>query len=380
MRRKINNDGKNKGRKRIYFLVSSMHGGGAERVASLLCNYWASLDYVVTLVPTFSGHGKNVYPLDNNVQLIFLADLIKNPSRSILINRLKRFFALRRSIISSTPDVIVSFLTEVNIVALIAAIGTNIPVIVSERTNPTRYSSGHLWGLARKYAYQYAKCVVVQTNDAKSWVETNCPNTKVKVIPNPIKLPIPNGIPILKPSEILAEDRKLLLTVGRLIKEKGYFRLIEAFAEIIKTHNNWDLVILGEGSERSNLEKRIESLGMKDQIILPGRVGNVGEWYQRADLFAMSSHLEGFPNALIEAMAYGVPVISIDCGSGPRDLIQHEVNGLLVSEENATTGLSQAIKYMIQNDQARERMSVKAKEVGTRLSIENVGDMWEAII
>ncbi len=370
----------NNTRKRIYFLVSSMQGGGAERVASLLCNYWASLDYDVILVATYSERGENLYPLDNSVQLVFLADLIKNPSKVKFINRLKRFIALRRSIIRSKPDVIISFLTEVNIIALIAAMGTNISVVVSERTNPMRYSPGYIWGFVRRYGYQFARCVIVQTQDVKKWVEVNCPNTKVKVIPNPIKFPMTTGIPILKPSAIISDDRKLLLSVGRLENEKGYLRLIDAFAEIFQTHNNWDLVILGEGSERSKLEKIIESLKIKHHVHLPGRVGNIGEWYQRANLFVLSSYLEGFPNALLEAMAYGVPVISVDCGNGPRDLIQHEVNGLLVPEENATTGLSRAIKYMIQNDQARERMSVKAKEVGTRLSIEKVGAMWEEII
>ena len=109
----------------------------------------------------------------------------------------------------------------------------------------------------------------------------------------------------------------MLLSVGRLTKQKGFDQLISHFATLARSHANWDLIILGEGEERTALEAQIADADLTQRIKLPGRVNNVSEWYADADLFVMSSRFEGSPNVLLEAMAHGVPAVSFDCPTGP---------------------------------------------------------------
>ena len=137
----------------------------------------------------------------------------------------------------------------------------------------------------------------------------------------------------MKPDSVCRPGRKVLLAVGRLEVEKGFDWLIDAFSALATKYPEWDLVILGEGSLRATLEKQVQTSGLARRVFLPGRVGNVGDWYERANLYVMSSRFEGFGNTLGEAMAYGLPAVSFDCETGPRNIIRHETDGLLVPLE-----------------------------------------------
>jgi len=134
--------------------------------------------------------------------------------------------------------------------------------------------------------------------------------------------------------------RRIVLAVGRFTKVKGFDLLIKAFAGIAIAYADWDLVILGEGPERSDLEAQVEALGLGHRVKLPGRAGNMPDWYARADLFVMSSHFEGFPLVLVEAMAHGCPAVSFDCDTGPRDIIRDEMDGRLVRPVSDTGAVS----------------------------------------
>ena len=212
----------------------------------------------------------------------------------------------------------VSFLTHVNVVAIIAAMGMNVPVIVSERSYPPLLPLHWFWSVMRRLTYPRASCVVAQTGIIREWLEKYCPGSRVKVIPNPVVWPLPQDKPIVEPQAWVAPDRKALLAVGRLGPEKGFDLLLDAFAGVVKNFPDWDLVILGEGPEREALEAKRAVLGLEGLVFMPGRVGNVGAWYERADLYVMTSRYEGFPNTLAEALAHGLPAVSIDCETGPH--------------------------------------------------------------
>ena len=136
------------------------------------------------------------------------------------------------------------------------------------------------------------------------------------------------------------------------------------------------MVIIGEGAERANLEKQINYYGMDKSILLPGRVGNIGEWYNIADLFVLTSEFEGFPNALIEAMSYGVPAVSYDCETGPSDIIRHDIDGILVSNGDMLA-LKNSLKKLMYDDKLRKRYSEKSIEVRERFSLNEVIKKWE---
>ena len=365
--------------KRILFLVSSMQGGGAERVAALLCNHWAQQGFDVTLMPTFSGRGDCLYPLGERVRLDYLADHVSSRSGSAL-NKLQRLFALRRAIRNEAPDVVVSFLPHVNVSAVVAAWGLSVPVVVSERTYPPAMPLGAVLERLRRWAYPRADAVVVQTEQARDWLARCCPKAHGHVIANPVVFPLPEGEPVVAPSSVINPQRRLVLAVGRLSQEKQFEQLIAAFEPLAARFPAWDLVIPGEGPERESLERQREDFGLLGRVHLPGRVGNLADWYAQAGVYVMSSRFEGFPNTLAEAMAHGLPAVSFDCDAGPRDIICEGTDGSLVPPEAGATGLAHAVERLIRDDTQRVTMAEAAVAVRGRFSIERIAAEWSAVL
>ena len=367
-----------KEKKHIFFTLSSMQGGGAERVASLLCNHWASKGYEVTLVPTYSGKGQCLYELNPAVKLDYLADHVRFHKIPI-IGKIIRLLALRKLIKNRKPDVIISFLTDVNIGTLLATCSLSIPVIVSERTYQPMMPLGSFLENLRKITYPWANAVVVQTQEARQWQEESTPKAKVHVIPNPLIFPVPNDTPTRAPAEFMKDGCLHILAVGRLSQEKGHIDLIHAMAQLIKQSTKIKLIILGEGKERDALETAIKTLDLEQHVNLVGRVGNLHDWYQVADLYVMSSHFEGFPNSLLEAMAYGKPSISYDCPVGPRNLIKHNINGLLVPLAEGSNGLAVAIRSLIEDPKLRKNLSHNALSARHHYALDGITSQWEEL-
>jgi len=347
-----------------------METGGAERVAAALCNSWAEGGNEVVLMPTFSGKGECHYQLAAGVKLDYLSDHVKEGPR--LLRPFKRFMALRRAIREYNPHVVVSFLTHVNVVAILA--GHRLaPVIVSERNFAAFDRVGFPWKILRRLTYRRARAVVAQTTVGAGWLNAHCPGARTCVIPNPVTWPLPKLPPSLQPGDVLAHDRKFVLAVGRLHEQKGFDHLIRIFADIVEYHSDWHLVIIGEGPERSTLENLRHSLGLDDRVHLPGRVGNLADWYGRATLYTLTSRFEGFPNTLIEAMSYGLPVVSMNCPTGPADIIIHGENGILVDSYD---DLRLKLIDVMDASEERLRMGTEAINIRKTLSIKSISARW----
>lgn len=360
----------------IIFFVSSMHGGGAERVAALLCNRWAERGHNVTLVVTYSGRGKCVYPLDARVKLVYLADIVGTTRKTPWI-MLRRFWALRRLVRDMRVDVVVSFMAQVNIAVLLATRGLGVPIIVSERIYLPAMPLHLIWKILRHITYPWAAKVVMQTQDGLEWLQRAVPASRGIVIANPCVFPLPDNDPKVEPDAIVPAQRCLLLAAGRLEKQKGFDLLIDAFSSLADACADWDLVILGEGAERQALEAQIASKKLNERVLLPGRVGNAGDWYQRADLYAMSSRFEGFPNTLLEALAYGLPAVSFDCLTGPADLIRDGVDGYLVQPQDGPAGLAARLAALMQDPARCAAFAANASDVKQRYSFAAVGKAWD---
>lgn len=364
---------------RIVFFVSSMHGGGAERVAALLCNRWVQHGHDVLLVPTFSGRGECLYPLDARVCLDYLADRVRSKRRTPW-SVARRLWAMRTMVRAFHADAVLSFLPHVNIAALLATRGLGVPVVVAERTYPPALDLGPLWSRLRRLVYPQALRVVLQTRLGLTWLAHVSPRSRSVMIPNPCVFPLPVGEPRLSPDTIASKHQRMLLAVGRLEAEKGFDGLIRAFESIAPRFPAWGLVILGEGAKRAELEAQRASCGCPAQIHLPGWAGNLGEWYTRADLYVMSSHFEGFPNTLMEAMAHGMPVVSFDCDSGPAELIEDGVNGALVPLEADAPGLAKRLAALMADADMRRAMGERAVEVHQRYALEQIGIEWDRVL
>lgn len=361
---------------RIIFFVSSMQGGGAERVAALLCNRWAERGHDVVLVPAFSGRGACLYPLHERVQLRYLADRV-GTTRKTPWTKVRRLWAMRQLVRELRADVVLSFLTDVNVAALLATRGLGVPVVVSERSYPPAHKVGAVWSRLRCLAYPWGACVVMQTQGGLDWLARDVPRSRGAVVPNPCVFPLPENEPRVAPATVLPAQRRVLVAVGRMVEEKQFDLLLQAFAALAPRFADWDLVILGEGADRPALEAQAAAPAIAERVHLPGRVGNLGDWYARADIYVMTSKYEGFPNTLLEAMAHGLPAVSLDCATGPAEMIQHGVNGYLVPPEDGAEGMAERLAFLMSDASLRDAFGQRAAEVRHRFSSEKVGAQWD---
>lgn len=359
---------------KILFLLSSMEAGGAERVAALLASAWADRGDDVILMPTFSGGGNCAYSLSPSVELRFLSDIVgSNPSK------LARLKALRRSIKGAHPDVILSFLPHVNTAALAAAAGLGIPVIACERTYPPLLQPPLplFYRIARRLSYPFAAALVGQTETTAAWLRARGGRALIRTIPNPVADPLPSTPPALRPAEVLAPDRKLVLWAGRFEESKRADVLIDAFARIAGTVPDWDVVLLGDGPARSSAIALARHHGLEGRIHLPGFAGNLADWYRRADVFVMTSSYEGFPNALLEAMAQGLPSIAFDVLTGPAELGAGGRRLLLLPDHDHVDTLTAALAALLPNEARRRGLGLAARETATDYSYDRVMAMWD---
>jgi glycosyltransferase involved in cell wall biosynthesis len=362
---------------RLLIYIHSLENGGAERVVANLANYWASIGWELTVV-TVAARTSDFYALDPAVGRFCLNLADTRPSLlSAVVRTLRRVRALRRVLRGVRPDVAVSAMHTANVVLAAAAWGLpGLCTIGSEHNFPPKAPMGILWETMRRHAYGRLSAVVALTQECAHWLTAHTGARSLVVIPNPVTWPLPVHAPRVDPRTSCAPDRRILLGVGRLSEEKNFAALVGAFGLLASRHPEWDLVILGEGQERAALEAQVRDTGLQSRVFLPGRVGNPGEWYGHAALYAMSSDFEGFPNTLVEAMACGLPAVSFDCDTGPRDIIRHGLDGLLVpAGETALFGA--ALDLLMSDDDLRRVFASRATEVRERFSMPKIAAMWE---
>lgn len=353
-----------------------MHTGGAERVAATLCNAWALRGDDVTLVATYSGRGECHYALADGVRLIYLADLVAGRPHRIL-GYSARLRALRRFIRGQTPDIVISFLTNVNIMAILATRGSGIPLIISERNDPkasTNFPAYMRW-LCR-VLYPMANTVVVQTESIADAMRTLAPRVEhIEIVPNPVPEPLFDTQPVPSPN-----GRRRLLAMGRLSPQKQMDHLISVFAELAAEHPDVDLWIWGEGRLRPNLEHQAREAGLEDRIFLPGRTDTPWTEMVRGEMLILTSAYEGFPNVMLEAMALGLPCIAYDCNSGPRDLSENGRTAQLVPP-NDKERLREVITILLKDPALRDQLGDAAAEsVRRRYRIDTILAEWDRLI
>jgi glycosyltransferase involved in cell wall biosynthesis len=359
----------------VMLLVSSMGNGGAERVASTLVNSWTERGDSVTLVATFSGRGTCFYPVSGAVRFVYLADLIDRKGRGSL-TYLYRFRALRALIRSSDADVIVSFLTNVNIAAILASHGLGVPVIACEHTNPAADGRSIFWKVLCRFLYPRANVLTLLTEDMVAPFKKLVPSVQhIAVVPNPL----PDELFLQQRGSFEAGARKRLISVGRLHMLKQYDLLIVTFASLADEFADWDLWIWGEGPERGKLEAKIAQLHMRERIFLPGKTTTPWIEMARAEAFVLSSRYEGLPMALMEGMALGLPAVAFDCRSGPRVLTRDGKDGLLVPPGDARA-MEQALRRLLSDELLRAELGRKAAlSIRERYSVRAVLHIWDEL-
>jgi glycosyltransferase involved in cell wall biosynthesis len=347
--------------KKILFAAHRFALGGADRIMLALADHFAQKGYE-THVLTYEDAD---IPYRVSDKIIFHSLTPTRMPRGI--RRLVQIGQLRKGIKAVNPDMVVSFFVNVSTLVLLALQGTGIPVVISERADPQYIFGITKW--LRDATYPWADGYVFQTEAAKKYYPLDIQKRSV-VIPNPIasrSIPEPwSGV-----------RKKEIVSIGRLTDQKNQNLMIKAFAEISDEFPDITLVIYGEGELRPALEELVRTSGLDGRVKMPGTSREIHDEIKAARMFVLSSDYEGIPNALIEAMAMGLPVISTNYSPGcVNDLISSGENGIIVhcSDVNA---LADAMRQILRDPQAAERMGHKAREIYNRLAPEKIFPSWE---
>ncbi len=354
-----------RGSRHVAVVIASLGAGGAERVTARLAGAWVSRGDRVTIV-TLSSGTEAAYPLDPRVRRIGLDLLADSYGRwQAVAASLARIRAIRRALAAGRPDRILAMLDATNVLTLLASTGLGIPVIVSERSDPSRYPARAEWQWLRRRTYPRARRVVVQTVRAARFFD-RWRGVRVAVIPNPVVAPPVSGAP----------KAPVIAAAGRLGPEKGFDLLVDAFARIASRFPDWRLVIYGQGRLEPELRARIARLGLADRATLAGHAEDLPARLASAGVFVLSSRYEGFPNVLCEAMAAGTPVVAADIASGPREILRGGEDGVLVAPESPAA-LADGIAALLADPRRRLDLGERGRAVVTRYSLESVLAMWD---
>jgi GalNAc-alpha-(1->4)-GalNAc-alpha-(1->3)-diNAcBac-PP-undecaprenol alpha-1,4-N-acetyl-D-galactosaminyltransferase len=353
---------KDKELKKVLFVIGTLGYGGAERVLVTLANNLASNSIQVEII-TITNNKESAYPLNKNVKHSSI-----DISNSALKRKISQILNLRKKIKQQNPDIVISFLSIVNITVIAAMLGLKIPLIVSERNDPKIDPQFFLQRIVRFFLYPLADGFVFQTEKAKEFFSSSIQHRSI-VIPNPI---VEKDFPKLWNGD----RRKEIVTVGRLVEQKNHKLLIKAFSKVLLDFPDYKLILYGDGQLKTALNLYIKELDLENRVVLAGNKENVLDYINGASIFVLSSNFEGMPNSLIEAMALGLPCISTNCSSGgPEYLIENNKSGFLVPV-NSEIELERAMKLLIGNPEIATEFSRNAIKVKSKLNEKKIIEKW----
>lgn len=364
--------------KKIIFCINSLESGGAERVVSILSNYFSKKNNVYIITVT---KNEIKYNLNSKIDVLTLSKK-KNKIKNKFINKctllpkfIIRTLKMKNILKKIDADVIISFLPEASFISLLAN-KRHTKIIISDRNDPKIEYKSKIYNSFFHKLYPKADGFVFQTDDAKKYFENNLSNINKKkreIIFNPV-----NEKFIRKQKESKIE--KKIVSVGRLTEQKNFNLLIDSFYELNKKLPNYKLIIYGEGNLRKILETKINKLNLEGKIELPGVVPDIEQKISNSSLFVMTSNYEGMPNALIEAMCLGLPVISSNCPcGGPKMLINNDENGYLFEVGNVKELTSKMYK-LLSDDNISDRFRLNSKKIIELVHPDIINKKWENFI
>lgn len=345
---------------KICFLIQWLQAGGAERTIVTLSDYLVRHNYDVDIVML----GDIIdYEVNNRVN-IFTVDKFTGPEGFSAIRHIgRRRKAISRYIEKNSPDIIVSFLAPM----LMYLNNPGIPVVCSERSNPKK-ERGYLKRKVTEYLYARSDCIVFQTQRVAA-----CFPDKIRKKGVVIGNPIGNLYAGEKP--LFADRKEKISAMGRLVPAKDYPTLFKAFAEVVKTHPDCKLDIYGNGPLRAELEQLAKRLSIQNSVNFCGVRKDALQSMFDSKCFVLSSIYEGLPNALIEAMAAGIPCVSTDCDFGPDEIIEDNVNGILVPAGDCGK-MADAIGKMLDDEKFADSCTKNSGKIFDKFSSENICGMY----
>ncbi len=372
---------------RITLVIAGLGGGGAERICINLANAWATRGKQTTILTILQKSRAPAYAIDSRVErrdigwprrarsnelnhgaIAPTLRLLHSARCPQLIHDITTIAMLRHAILTTKPDVVVSFIDRTNVRVLAALPETGVPVVACEVTDVRRISLGKLQG-AREALYRHAAAVVAPDPVIAQWLAAR--GARARAIHNALVAPS-------KQNRGLKDNRRRLVTLSRLSSEKRPEFLVRSFASIARRFSEWDLEIHGLGPQRNFLEHLVEKLA-PNRVRFCGFSNDPYAVLASADLFVSASRIEGFGNAVWEALACGVPVVAMDAGPPVRALVRHGIDGLIVTE-NTMTALADALAALMDDEVKREAYASRASEVLERFPLESALEKWEELL
>ena len=365
--------------KLLYCIAGTCHSGGMERVLANKANYLARHGYEVVIVTTDQRGLPPFFPLDGQIRCIDLGINYEENNGKPFANKLlhyplkqyrhkKRLAAILEQ---EKPDVTISmFCNDAGFITRINDGSKKVLEIHFSKFKRLQYNRKGLWRLAdlwrskqdEKTVRRFDKFVVLTEEDKGYW--GNLPN--ITVIPN---------ANTFATSQAAALENKKVIAIGRYTYQKGFERLIEAWNILSPGFPGWKLDIIGNGEERDKLQDLIHAYHLDGQVTLVSPTKSIDKVYLDASLLAMSSRYEGLPMVLLEAQAFGLPIVSFACKCGPKDIVTDGETGFLAAE-NDIKGLAQQMAKLMENTQLRKQMGRKAKEASRRYAEDTVMAKW----
>lgn len=350
---------------RIDFVIGSLEAGGAERVVSILANYFADKNHKVRIITFYGSDNFDLHPAITRIKF--------HKKRLINYATVRGFFSLLQFYYKkeNRPDVICSHIDLVGYTTIIPSQLYGIKLTVSEHFNhhnqKTTFAKRFLWN----WLYRYPDAVTILTKFDMPFFKNK--NRNVVVMPNPCSFKPANGLKL--------EREKIILAIGNLNRyhHKGFDNLIELMTPIFKNNSEWHLKIVGNGDEgKKILQNLIKKNKIEDRVTFTGYRKDVQEIMKKSEIFILSSRHEGLPMVLIEAMSQGMVCISYDCISGPSEVITNNIDGILVTDQDKNEMIMK-LENLINSDQLRENIRSNTPQSLEKFSLETVGSKWERL-
>jgi len=351
----------------VCFLTGTLNAfAGAERMTAVIANALAERGYRVFVLSLWDR--ASVFPLHEGVEHHALFE--ERPSFKRMY--FSTVLGIRRFVRKHGIDVLIEVDTMLTLFTLPATFGMKVRRIAWEHCHFDEDLGRRARRVARWLAANTGSAVVVLTErDKQRWQTALGQGCRIEAIGNPL--------PFAFPAEPARRHNRVVLAVGRLVHAKGFDVLLDAWALVSRTHPDWRLVIVGDGEDREVLESQAHNLAIEHSVELPGATTQVGNYYRDASIFCLSSRYEGFGLVLMEAMAFGLPVVSTNCETGPKELIRHGVNGLQVAVEDVQA-LSAALSRLIQDQRLCEALSAQAREDVRSQGMNAIYPLWQRLL
>lgn len=359
--------------RKILFHLNCFEQGGAERVVSNLANQLVKEDYEIIAATQWQGEIE--FPLDERIRRVHVGLREADEKKPRLSRIFLRFRYLRELIKRERPDVVISFTRRPNYRALISSIGTGVPVIPAVRQDPKSYYNSIVDKILIPILYPRAAGCVFQTREQEECFPASL-QKRSRIILNPVN---DKYLDVPRP----AEREKAVVQSGRLVDFKNQAMLLRSFWKVHEKHPDYILKIYGGDSfdgTKEKLESMIKEYGAEGYMMLMGGSDKLEKELPGAAVYAFSSDYEGMPNALLEAMTLGLPVVATDCPcGGPRTVIEDGKNGLLipVGDEHAMT---EGINRLIEDREFAEYLGDNARKISKRINGTAVLEQWKEYI